>query len=191
MLPCGHDSTSTPTRSLRKSVTVIHSWLARGFCLPGTVALASPPWERILFFLAVALMESIGIRVLICAEPEYAEAGGFVLLPGNRAIIATWIHADGIWRAGTSLRPALLREVSGHVGAHSVTDALSPGHRLKALAGYLGLDWPWLGDRCLQLGRVGCGRLVRPGSRLLPSMGLMPRCASLETRPVKRLPAAR
>lgn len=149
--------------------------LARGFCIPETVALASPRWERILFFLAVALMESLGIRVLICAEPEYAEADGFVLLPGNRVIIATWIHADGIWHVGVSSRPALLREfgeVSGHAGAHSVTDAPSPGHRLKALASYLGLDWTWLGDRCLQLGRVGCGGLVRPRSRLLSIDGV-------------------
>ena len=41
-----------------------------------------------------------------------------------------------------------------------MTEAATPGHRLAALAAYLGLDWPWLRRRCAD-------RLARPRSRLL------------------------
>lgn len=71
--------------------------LVRGFCIPEDVVTASPSWERLLLFLSVALMESLDIRVKICTEPEYADVDGFVLLPGDRAIIATWVRAEGIW----------------------------------------------------------------------------------------------
>jgi transcriptional regulator with XRE-family HTH domain len=149
--------------------------LSRGFCIPQTLTLASPRWERVLFFLAAALMESLGIRVLICAEPDYAEAEGFVLLPGSQAIIVTWIHADGIWQAGLASQSTTVRrlaEVSGHAAAHSVVDDPEPRRRLQALAEYLALDWPWLSNRCLALGRKGCGGLIRPRSRLLSTEGV-------------------
>jgi hypothetical protein len=59
-----------------------------------------PLWERILLFLAVAMMESLGISVKISAEPDLADADGFMLLPGKRAVIATWVRAEEIWQAG-------------------------------------------------------------------------------------------
>ena len=149
--------------------------LIRGFCIPETAVMASARWERILLFLSVALMESLGIRVKICAEPEYADVDGFVLLPGERAIIATWVRADDIWHVAATARSPVLRdfsEITGHVTAHSVTEAAAPARRLRELAGYLGLDWAWLWRRCAGLGDIGLARLVRPRSRLLSAGGV-------------------
>jgi hypothetical protein len=144
--------------------------LVRGFCVPEAAVTASAAWERVLLFLSVALMESMGIRVKICVEPEYAEIDGFVLLPGNRAIIATWVRAEGAWRADCVTRGPVIRgfaDVTGHAAAHSVTEAATPGQRLTALAAYLGLDWGWLRRRCAGLGEHGCAGLIQPRSRLL------------------------
>jgi hypothetical protein len=149
--------------------------LIRGFCIPEAAVTASPRWERILLFLSVALMESLGIRVKICAEPEYADVDGFVLLPGERAIIATWVRADDIWHADSVTRSSVLRsfgDVTGHVTAHSVNEAAAPDHRLMALADYLGLDWPWLSQRCADLSEHGCAGLIQPRSRLLSTDGV-------------------
>lgn len=132
-------------------------------------------------FLSVALMESLGIRVKVCAEPEYADVDGFVLLPGDRAVIATWVRAESIWRADCVGRSPAVRtfaDVTGHVNAHSVTEAATPGYRLAALAAYLGLDWPWLRRRCADLGQHGCAGLARPRSRLLSSEAVDAACAS-------------
>jgi hypothetical protein len=144
--------------------------LTRGFCVPQTSVATSPRWERTLMFLAVALMESLGIRTQLCAEPEYADMDGFALLPGEQAIIATWVRSGGTCRTATTSSSATLRQlgdVAGHAAAHSVIQADNPGHRLEALADYLGLDWPWLRGRCAALGTQGCAGLIRPASRLL------------------------
>ncbi len=149
--------------------------LIRGFCIPEAAVAASPRWERILLFLSVALMESLGIHVKICVEPEYADVDGFVLLPGKRAIIATWVRADDIWHADSVTRSSVLRsfgDVTGHVTTHSVNEAAAPDHRLMALADYLGLDWPWLSRRCAGLSEHGCGGLIQPRSRLLSTDGV-------------------
>ncbi len=149
--------------------------LVRGFCIPEQVTGTLPRWERVLLWLAVALMESLGIWVKICADPGYAGADGFVLVPGDRAVIATWIRAEGIWYAGQTTRAPDLRnfsEVAGYVSAHSVTDDATPAGRLRLLAGYLALDWAWLTRRCAGLGGVGCARLIQPHSRLLSTQGV-------------------
>lgn len=149
--------------------------LARGFCVPETAVTLSPRWERVLLFLAVALMESLGIRTHVCADPGYADVDGFVLLPGDRAIIATWVRAEGIWHTGTTSSPPALRqfgEVTGHAAAHSVTRAATPARRLMALAAYLGLDWAWLRTRCASLGAHRCRGLISPSSRLLSLDGM-------------------
>ena len=39
--------------------------LGRGFCVPQDVVAVAPKWERVLFFLAAALMEATGIRVSV------------------------------------------------------------------------------------------------------------------------------
>lgn len=149
--------------------------LIRGFCIPEHVAAVLPRWERILLWLTVALMESLGIRVKICAEPGYADTDGFVLLPDDRAVIATWIRADRIWYAGMTTSAPDLRnfsDIAGHVTAHSVIEAATPAGRLRLLADYLALDWAWLTRRCAGLGDVGCARLIQPHSRLLSTAGL-------------------
>ena len=149
--------------------------LIRGFCIPEQVTALLPRWERILLWLAVALMESLGIWVKICADPGYAGTDGFVLVPRDRAVIATWIRSEGIWYAGKTTRvPDLgeFSEVVGHVAAHSVTDDARPAGRLRLLADYLELDWAWLSRRCAGLGRVGCTRLIQPHSRLLSTEGM-------------------
>ena len=149
--------------------------LVRGFCIPEQVTGTLPRWERVLLWLAVALMESLGIWVKICADPGYAGTDGFVLVPGDRAVIATWIRAEGIWYAGQTTRAPDLRnfsEVAGYVTAHSVTDDATPAGRLRMLAEYLALDWAWLTRRCAGLGRVGCARLIQPHNRLLSTQGV-------------------
>jgi hypothetical protein len=149
--------------------------LIRGFCIPELAVTASPRWERILLFLSVALMESLDIHVKICIEPGYADVDGFVLLPGKRAIIATWVRADDIWHADCVTRSPVLRsfgDVTGHVTTHSVNEAAAPDHRLMALADYLGLDWPWLSRRCADLSEHGCAGLIQPRSRLLSTGGV-------------------
>jgi hypothetical protein len=149
--------------------------VVRGFCVPEGAVTSTARWERILFFLSVALMEALGIRVKICAEPEYADIDGFVLLPGNRAVIATWVRAESAWHAdcvGRGPAVSTFADVTGHVAAHSVTEAPTPADRLAALAAYLGLDWPWLWQRCAGLGEHGCAGLARPRSRLLSTEAL-------------------
>jgi transcriptional regulator with XRE-family HTH domain len=149
--------------------------LIRGFCIPEIAVLGSPRWERILLFLAIALMESFGVQVRVCADPEYGDVDGFVLVPGSRAIIATWVRAEGIWEADSTSSSSVLRdfaEVGGHLSAHSVTGADTPAGRLRALADYLNLDWAWLTRRSAGLGQGGCGRLAQPRSRLLSLAGV-------------------
>ncbi len=149
--------------------------LIRGFCIPEQVTQSLPRWERILVWLAVALMESLGIWVKVCADPGYAGTDGFVLVPGDRAVIATWIRAEGIWYASQTTRAPDLRnfsDVAGYATAHSVTDDTAPAGRLRLLADYLALDWAWLTCRCAGLGRVGCARLIQPHSRLLSTQGI-------------------
>jgi transcriptional regulator with XRE-family HTH domain len=147
----------------------------RGFCVPPDMAATAPKWERILFFLAAALMEATGTHVDVIQEPGYGAVGGFVLLPGSRAIIATWLRAEGACDAGTTSSRAVLREyadVTGHAAVHSVVEAAVPQGRLRVLADYLSLDWTWLTQRSVGLGAGGCGRLVRPRSRLLSLAGI-------------------
>ncbi|HEY3952745.1 MAG TPA: helix-turn-helix transcriptional regulator [Streptosporangiaceae bacterium] len=149
--------------------------LTRGFCIPSSVVSASPRWERTLLFLSVALMESLGIRVNVCSDAEYGDVDGFVLLPGEQAILATWVRADGIWDAGTTNRASALRDLSDvtrHAAARSVTSAAIPPLRLQALSDYLRLDWSWLRRRCAELAHYGCADLISPRSRLLSMAGL-------------------
>jgi transcriptional regulator with XRE-family HTH domain len=149
--------------------------LPRGFCVPRGEAETAPRWERVLFFLAVALMEATSTRVSVVDEPGYGTVDGFVLLPGSRAIIATWLRAEGGCDAGTTTSRSALREytdVIGHAEAHSVIDAPVPEERLRRLADYLCLDWAWLTRRSADLSAGGCGRLVRTRSRLLSLAGV-------------------
>jgi hypothetical protein len=156
--------------------------LSRGFCIPSETITASPPAERTLLLLAVALMESFGIRVNVCADPEYTTIEGFVLDRGRQAIVANWVDADGIWHVGVAAdRPTIhdYGDVAAYTSTHSVIAGPSPAQRLRELAEYLDLDWPWLVQRCGQLGEYGCAGFAEPRSRLLSLAGVDRACRYL------------
>lgn len=154
----------------------------RAFCVPPSAVAASARPERILLLLAVALMESFGITVDICAEPEYAALPGFVFDGHRHAIVANWVGADGIWQVDVPDTMPLLREfadATGYARAHSVIAADTPGARLRALSDYLDLDWPWLVRRCHELGEYGSAGFTQPRSRLLATDGVDQACRFL------------
>ncbi|MGI9098102.1 MAG: hypothetical protein ACR2H2_06355 [Solirubrobacteraceae bacterium] len=76
--------------------------MVRVFCVPERAVRDSPTFERILLFLAVALMEAYGVQVQVCTEPEYSDVEGFVLVPPRCAIVATWCAPRA---CGTSTPP--------------------------------------------------------------------------------------
>ncbi|WP_188272463.1 helix-turn-helix domain-containing protein [Streptomyces sp. CBMA152] len=146
------------------------SGAGRGFCVPRQEVVASPTYERVLLFLAIALMESYGITTWLTEEPELQETDGFVLVPGRRVAIATWVRAAPVPRTSLTASAQMLRnftDVTGHARAHTVTAGATPGQRLVATADYLGLDRPWLARRCRQLAAEGTTTLARPRSRHL------------------------
>ncbi|TGB15544.1 transcriptional regulator, XRE family protein [Streptomyces sp. MZ04] len=145
------------------------SALGRAFCVPESVVRSSEVYERILLFLAIAMMEMYGVKVWLSAEQEFQEVEGFVLAR-NQAILANWVREESVWRvATTSTRRevAPYQEVIDHARAHSLVDGPTPTARLRALADYLGLDWTWLVGRCQDLAEEGLTRMLRPRSRLL------------------------
>lgn len=58
--------------------TATDEQVIRAFCVPPEVVATSPVPERVLLLLAAALMESFGIRVEVCPDPEYTAVDGFV-----------------------------------------------------------------------------------------------------------------
>ena len=162
------------------SSRVPDSSLSRMFCIPQSAVADSPLFERVLLLLAVALMEATGIHVKVCDDPAYSEVEGFVLGGQNQAIIANWVRGEGIWHVDTARRASVLsdfREASGYASAHSVIDAQSPGERVRALAGYLDVDWAWLQHRCHDLARAGSAGLLRPRSRHISTLGVDTACS--------------
>lgn len=163
----------------------------RVFCIPEDVVARSPAWERILLFLAVALMESQGVHTWICTDPLYSDVDGYVLAPGDEAVIATWVRSDRVWCVDATDRVPALRELSDtarHARIVSVIDTDSPLRRLVAFADYLRLDFGWLAHRSGELARHGSGGLVCPRSRLLSLHGLDAACrfvAEVGARPAR------
>jgi transcriptional regulator with XRE-family HTH domain len=156
----------------------------RAFCIPPSAIADSPAYERVLLFLAVALMESLGTRTWITTDPDYAQTDGFVLVPRQRALIANWVRTDGVSELALTTRPGALRtfgDAVGHAGKHSVNDAGRAADRLVATADYLGLDRRWLGRRCAQLATSGTAGLAKPRSRLLGVDGLDAACRFVAT----------
>lgn len=154
----------------------------RTFCIPPDAVTGSLRPERILLLLAVALMESFGIEVQVCAEPEYSSVAGFALDQSRRAIVANWVGHDGVWQVDVTDERPVLREFAdarGYAGAHSVIAGPTPPARLRALADYLDLDWAWLIRRCADLGDYGTAGLAQPRSRLLSTAGLDKACRFL------------
>ncbi|MER6913891.1 transcriptional regulator, XRE family protein [Streptomyces sp. NPDC000594] len=144
--------------------------LCRVFCLPEASVSACPRYERILLFLTLALMELHGVRVQVVTEPMYAAVDGFVLVPGERAVVATWVRTDAVWQAYTTSERAAVRQLEEpfrHAVRDGIIEGADPAGRLRAAADYLALDWSWLLQRCEALGEAGVGGVVRPRSRLL------------------------
>ncbi|WP_329156059.1 transcriptional regulator, XRE family protein (plasmid) [Streptomyces sp. NBC_01456] len=144
--------------------------MSRTFCIPQSEVSRSSNYERILLFLAIALMELHGIHVRVTIHPEYSTIDGFALATGQRAVVANWLRSESLWRADTiTARPELrsYQEIFMDAAATSVMDGPSPLDRLRALAGYLEIDWPWLVRRCLGLSTSGVTGLARPRSRLI------------------------
>lgn len=144
--------------------------VTRAFCLPEAAVKDSEPYELTLLFLSIALMEMHRVTVHVSDESEMTAVDGFVLLPGQRAVIANWVRAEGIWQASTTRSHAAMHDyadAAGHAAHHSVTPGATSPERLQALASYLGLDWVWLTRRCRELGERGIAGMIRPRSRLI------------------------
>ncbi|WP_327191113.1 transcriptional regulator, XRE family protein [Streptomyces xinghaiensis] len=157
-------------RAMAKQYAGASSSLSRAFCVPQAEVAASDRYERVLLFLAIALMESYGIHVQVTARPEYSEVDGFALVPGQRAVVANWVRTESIWAADTVTgRPALrgYHEAFSNARSDSVMRGPDPEARLRALAGYLDIPWPRLIRRCRELGECGVAGMVRPRSRHL------------------------
>jgi transcriptional regulator with XRE-family HTH domain len=158
----------------------------RAFCLPEHVVRASPRYERILLFLAVALMESLGIQAKVTTDPAHEEVEGFVIAPNHEAIIANWVRSDGVWHVDVTGRSSTVREftaVADDVGAHSEIDSPTAAGRLRALAHYLDLPWSWLVGRCGEFGRYGTSGLIESRSRLVSATGLDAACTYVGALP--------
>jgi DNA-binding XRE family transcriptional regulator len=171
---------------LRQTTQTLGASTIRAFCIPENAVRESPRYERILLFLAIALMESLGIQAKVTTDPAYGNVEGFVIAPRKQAIIANWVRGDGIWHVDTTTRTPIIREftdVAGQVGAHSVIEAPTPADRLRALASYLGLEWSWLRSRCAALAEYGTDGLIQTRSRLVSARGLDSACAFVGSLP--------
>ncbi|MEV7157102.1 transcriptional regulator, XRE family protein [Streptomyces misionensis] len=144
--------------------------VTRTFCLPEAAVQDSQPYERLLLFLAAALMEMHHITVRVCTEREFSSVDGFVLVPGQQVVIANWVRSEEMWHASTTTSRSQLRfytDVAGHASSKDVIAGRTPLDRLQALAAYLRLDWSWLRRRCRALGEQGVSSVIQPRSRLV------------------------
>ncbi|MCC2280247.1 hypothetical protein LKL35_33230 [Streptomyces sp. ET3-23] len=132
-----------------------------------------------MLFLALALMEAHGVTTWLVDEADLQRTDGFVLVPGRKAAIATWVRAEAVAQTMLTSGRHTLRtftDITRHAQAHSVTVGGSPGDRLVATAEYLNLDHGWLARRCRQLAAGGTRRLARPRSRHLSLAALDVAC---------------
>jgi DNA-binding XRE family transcriptional regulator len=167
-------------RYLRETLSMVGGSMDRGFCIPTSALATSPRYERVLLFLAIALMESLGIRVHLTTDASYASVEGFVIAPEQHtAIIADWVGGEGMWHVdliGKSSRVRQFEQVAGDVAAQSIIEAAGPARRLSALADYLELDRAWLSRRCAEIGTQGTSSLIQSRSRLISPTGLDTAC---------------
>lgn len=142
-------------------------------CVPEDVVAASPLYERIMLFLALAWLEMRGLVTWICSEPEYAKLDEFVLVPGQQAVVGSWMRAkDHIWSADVAVRKAQVRDFDlavRHARSNSVIDGSSSAERLRSAVEYLGLApvWNTLPQRCRELGEYGTVDMLQARSRLV------------------------
>ncbi|MFD7159401.1 hypothetical protein ACFV9C_32715 [Kribbella sp. NPDC059898] len=147
--------------------------MRRGFRISEADVADSPPYERVLLLLAIALMEAFGITVLLSPEPEHAAVEGFAL--GGDAIVANWLGGSGLWYVDASApasRRAVFRDVVGEVSEASLAAAPDGRLRMEAVADYLNVSWSWFRRRCAELATSGVDDLANPRSRLLSTRGL-------------------
>ncbi|MFJ8469633.1 helix-turn-helix domain-containing protein [Streptomyces swartbergensis] len=171
---------------LRETTKALGSTSTRAFCVPEEVVRSSPRHERILLFLAVALMESLGIQAQFTADPAYEAVEGFVVAPDKEAVIANWVRGDGMWHVDVTARSSVVREftiAARDVDADSLTAAPTAAGRLRALAQYLDLPWSWMIQRCSQLARYGSSGLIQSRSRLVSAAGIDAACAYVASLP--------
>ncbi|KUN58800.1 hypothetical protein AQJ46_41725 [Streptomyces canus] len=142
-------------------------------CVPEDVVAASPIYDRIMLFLALAWLEMRGLVTWICSEPEYAKLDEFVLVPGQQAVVGTWMRArDTIWSADVAVRKAQVLDYDlavRHARANSVLEGSSSTDRLRSAVDYLGLGpvWKTLPGRCRELGAYGTVDMLQARSRLI------------------------
>lgn len=163
--------------------------VVRDFCIPEETVHTSPPAERVLVLLAAALMESLGIRTQVCTDPQLSTVDGFVLAPGTRAVIATWVRTDGRWHVDSTASRSVLTafgDVTREAAAYQIRDAPSPVERLTALASYLGLDWAWITRRCRELSCTLARTSHGPAAACCPPRGSTPHVGTLRRRPTRR-----
>jgi hypothetical protein len=147
--------------------------LGMALCVPEDVVAASPLYDRIMLFLALSWLEMRGLVTWVCTEPEYAKLDEFVLVPGQQAVLGTWMRArDTIWSADVAVRKAQVRDYDlavRHARANSVIEGASPAGRLRSAVDYLGLTpvWKTLPDRCRELGAYGTVDMLQTRSRLI------------------------
>ncbi|MFF3967886.1 multiprotein-bridging factor 1 family protein [Streptomyces griseorubiginosus] len=171
---------------LQETTKALGSSSTRAFCIPEEVVRSSPRYERILLFLAVALMESLGIHAQFTSDPAYEAVEGFVVAPDKEAVIANWVRGDGMWHVDVTSRSSVVREftiAARDVDADSLTAAPTAAGRLRALAQYLDLPWSWLIQRCGQLARYGSSGLIQSRSRLVSAAGVDAACAYVASLP--------
>ncbi|MER7898951.1 helix-turn-helix transcriptional regulator [Streptomyces sp. NPDC096046] len=171
---------------LRETTKALGSTSTRAFCIPEEVVRSSPRYERVLLFLAVALMESLGIHAQFTSDPAYESVEGFVVSPDKEAVIANWVRGDGMWHVDVTARSSVVREftiAARDVDADSLTAAPTAAGRLRALAQYLDLPWSWLIQRCGQLARYGSSGLIQSRSRLVSAAGIDAACAYVASLP--------
>ena len=172
---------------LQATTQTLGSSTTRAFCVPEQVVRDSPRHERILMFLAVALMESLGIHTQFTSDNAYEPVEGFVVSPNQEAVIANWVRGDGMWHVDVTGRPSIVREfttVASDVGDRSIIKAPTPAARLRTLATYLDLPWAWLVARCAALSQHGTAGLVQARSRLVSVAGVDAACAYVGALPV-------
>ncbi|MGV9883312.1 helix-turn-helix domain-containing protein [Streptomyces sp. NPDC003006] len=171
---------------LRETTKALGNTSTRAFCIPEEVVRSSPRYERVLLFLTVALMESLGIHAQFTSDPAYESVEGFVVSPDKEAVIANWVRGDGMWHVDVTARSSVVREftiAARDVDADSLTAAPTAAGRLRALAQYLDLPWSWLIQRCGQLARYGSSGLIQSRSRLVSAAGIDAACAYVASLP--------
>ncbi|MFF4966193.1 hypothetical protein [Streptomyces sp. NPDC001037] len=140
------------------------------FCVPESAIKSSEPYERLLFLLLLALMESYGIDVWVCPEGGYVDMQEFVLVPGSHALIVDWMSPDAVWHVESTENRGVMRvrsEALGDARTRSVTTGRSPQERLRQAAEYLQCNWIQLVGRCRELSTYGTFGLLLPRSRLI------------------------